>query len=366
MKRENGKHTGSLIIMCLLIAFCILGSTMQDRARAEEIHTAIQAHSGASFLAPENTLAAFRKARETGADGLETDIRMTADGYLVLCHDETINRTSSGSGRISEMTLAELKQYDFGSWFDAEYAGERILTLEEALDAVRKLDFSVFNVELKPTIADADQIVRLTADAIRSSGIEDRIMVSSFDAALLKSMKQYAPEIQVALLSIPNLSVVLLFRLSDCLPLDKPISEYTAKDVQKVPQTVVSILRGFGAKGESAEELLLEVVQGVAAVVPEGTTWPEAEIMIKEQAELVSYVDGLDFQIDYLNCQYNSLTNELLAAMHERGIGVNVWTADSEIILKRILQMQPEGVITNEPGLAAALREELKQSDNPD
>ena len=114
--------------------------------------TMIQAHAGASQLAPENTLAAFRAAKAAGADGFETDVRMTKDQCLVINHDDSIDLTSDGQGNISDMTLAELKQLDFGAWFGPEFEGERILTLEECLSAAKDLDFEIVNLELKPVV----------------------------------------------------------------------------------------------------------------------------------------------------------------------------------------------------------------------
>src|ERR1700694_1070503 len=83
-------------------------------------------HRGAMSLAPENTLAAFALAREVGADGVEFDVQLSADGEVVIIHDHTLERTTDGRGAVAERTLAELKKLDAGRWFDVRYAGERI------------------------------------------------------------------------------------------------------------------------------------------------------------------------------------------------------------------------------------------------
>ena len=108
----------------------------------------IQAHRGASSLAPENTLSAFRAAKMIGADGIETDIRMTRDHQLVLRHEDPSDLTSNGHGSISEMTLEELKNLDFGSWYGEEYAGESILTLQELLAMAEEMNFQVLKQEI--------------------------------------------------------------------------------------------------------------------------------------------------------------------------------------------------------------------------
>ena len=97
----------------------------------------IIAHRGAMGNAPENTAASFKKAIDEKADGIELDVHMTKDGHLVVIHDETIDRTSNGKGLVRDMTLEELRKFDYGSFFDASYAGERILTLEEALEIIK-------------------------------------------------------------------------------------------------------------------------------------------------------------------------------------------------------------------------------------
>ena len=76
------------------------------------------AHRGASGYAPENTMPAFEKALEMGAEGIELDVHLTKDGEIVVIHDHTIDRTSNGTGMVGQFTLEEIKQLDFGSWFD--------------------------------------------------------------------------------------------------------------------------------------------------------------------------------------------------------------------------------------------------------
>jgi glycerophosphoryl diester phosphodiesterase len=94
-------------------------------------------HRGTVKFAPENTMAAFNKAIELGADLLEMDIRETKDGHLVIMHDETVDRTTDGTGMVTDLTLAEIRKLDAGSWFGPQFKGERVPTLEEVLSAIR-------------------------------------------------------------------------------------------------------------------------------------------------------------------------------------------------------------------------------------
>jgi len=142
-------------------------------------------HRGANRLAPENTLPAFRKALEFGVDGFENDVHLTADGHLVVCHDDTVDRTSSGSGLICEKTLDELRALDFGGWFSPDFAGEKIPTLEEFFALCGPL--KVINVEIKHapdgSTAAAPAVVRLA----KEMGVFDKLIISSFDVDMLQA-----------------------------------------------------------------------------------------------------------------------------------------------------------------------------------
>src|SRR5437667_458759 len=107
------------------------------------------AHRGASGNAPENTMAAFKKAVALRANFIETDLQLSRDARLVAIHDATVNRTTNGQGTVHDMTLTELRRLDAGSWFGSEFAGERIPTLDEILAFSKKHDV-VFYLEIKP------------------------------------------------------------------------------------------------------------------------------------------------------------------------------------------------------------------------
>ena len=103
------------------------------------------AHRGGQ---PENTLAAFERAKEEGASAVEVDLEVTKDGHGVLLHDSSVDRTSNGTGRVRELSLDHLKKLDFGAKFGAKFAGEQIPTLHEAVKKCRELDLHMF-LEIK-------------------------------------------------------------------------------------------------------------------------------------------------------------------------------------------------------------------------
>ncbi len=324
----------------------------------------IMAHAGGAYAAPENTLASFRRAREAGANGLETDVRMTKDRCLVLHHDDSIELTSDGEGKISEMTLEELKALDFGAWFSPEYEGERIPTLEECLEEAEELGFEVVNLELKAVssnpadgeISEDNQIyVQETADAVLQSGFADHVMVTSFDRVLLKAMKEYAPDIPAGIVTIPDMTFLSMFDLTQFIPADKPLQDFEADDVKHFPEMLLSILKGFGANGGTPEETLLELVHGIAAATPPGTTYNELIELLAEEADVAAYVKNLDFPTDYVICHYDSLSEELMEEMHKENIQVMAWTPDKEYDLKKVLALFPDGVVTNRPETAVEI-----------
>jgi glycerophosphoryl diester phosphodiesterase len=155
------------------------------------------AHRGASGHAPENTLAAFKKAVTLGATFIETDLQLTRDARLVAIHDDTVHRTTNGKGLVHHMTLAELRRLDAGSWFGSEYAGERIPTLDEVLDFAKKYDV-VFYLEMK--VGGTWGAEHALISGLRDSGQTARIIVISFDPTILSAIRKIEPTVMTGLL----------------------------------------------------------------------------------------------------------------------------------------------------------------------
>jgi glycerophosphoryl diester phosphodiesterase len=159
------------------------------------------AHRGASAAAPPNTLAAFEEALERGADAIEFDVRLCADNVAVVMHDATVDATTNGSGRVANMTLAELKRLDAGSSFDAAFAGERVPTLIEVLETVG--DRLLLNIELKSEDLLGDRLEQAVVDAIDQSALGARVLISSFNPLALRRIQQISPHLATALLYTP-------------------------------------------------------------------------------------------------------------------------------------------------------------------
>lgn len=146
-------------------------------------------HRGSS-LAPENTLAAYEVAKKQGYLYVETDVQFTRDGVPVLIHDNTVNRTSNGTGAVADYTYEELKGLDFGSWVSERYAGTIIPTFEEFLQLCSQLGLKPY-VELKQGVAGEHlpELVRLT----RLYAMEQEVTWISFDGTLLQTLGQLSP-----------------------------------------------------------------------------------------------------------------------------------------------------------------------------
>lgn len=164
----------------------------------------IFAHRGASAYAPENTLSAFELALRQGADAIELDAKLTADGHVVVIHDQTVDRTTEGSGRVKDMRLADLRKLDAGSHFDFAFRGEKIPTLEEVLKAVGQLTYT--NIELTNYGSMTDSLPEKVAALVGRLKLNKRVIFSSFNPLALFRIRRILPDVPIGLLALPGKS----------------------------------------------------------------------------------------------------------------------------------------------------------------
>jgi len=155
----------------------------------------IGGHRGARDTAPENTIAGFEAGRASGAEYLENDVRRSADGVLVMIHDETVDRTSNGRGDVARLTLAELQALDAGSWFAASFAGERIPTFEEFLRWIEARSPFGAVIEAKASGVGAE-----IAEGIARSPTREHLAICSFYPDEIRAAKRARPEVPCVLL----------------------------------------------------------------------------------------------------------------------------------------------------------------------
>ncbi len=158
--------------------------------------TLVIAHRGASAAAPENTLAAFALAAELGADGVELDVQLTADGQLVIFHDDTVTRMTGQPGRVTQMTLAQLKSLDLG-------AGQTVPTLDELFEMLGPA--LLYNIEIKDFRLRDYGIETAVADRVEAHNLQARTLISSFNPLCVRRARRvFSRQVPVALLREPG------------------------------------------------------------------------------------------------------------------------------------------------------------------
>ncbi len=147
-------------------------------------------HRGAPCEAPENTLVSFRKASERGAKWVELDVQLSSDGIPIVIHDNTLDRTTDGSGLVGDHSLKALKNLDAGSWFSSSFIDTKIPTLEEALDLCLVLDLGL-NIEIKPLFSEDTETAQKVLELVetRAHSLRKRLIFSSFEIASLETLR---------------------------------------------------------------------------------------------------------------------------------------------------------------------------------
>ncbi len=214
----------------------------------------IFAHRGVSSHYPENTGAAFYAASKLPIMGIELDVHLTADGEVVVIHDETIDRTSNGTGYVKDYTLQQLRAFDFGSWYADEFAGENIPRLGEVLELFAGTHHRI-NIELKTDVFPYDGIETLVIKEVATFQMTERVIISSFNHESIQLVSQMAPYIETAALfaeilidfttytaGIPtnalHVSLPTAFRKSVGAALEKGaiVRVYTVNDIAKAKE----------------------------------------------------------------------------------------------------------------------------------
>lgn len=161
------------------------------------------AHRGFKGKYPENTMLAFKKAIEAGADGIEFDVHLSKDGEIVIIHDETLERTTDGSGLVGEKTLAQLKKLNASKDYP-DYQVQRILTLREYFDFAKDYDI-ITNIELKTSIIDYPGIEEKVYKVIKEYDLAEKIIISSFNHNSLVNFKKLDQNIKCGVLESSKL-----------------------------------------------------------------------------------------------------------------------------------------------------------------
>lgn len=162
------------------------------------------AHRGASLLFPENTIEALRAAAEMGAEFVETDVQFTRDNKLVIIHDSTLDRTTTGSGHVALSELGQIQALDAGSWKDTKFTGYKVPTLEQYLDCVLELGLGL-QLELKGLPGGEDHLVDLVVAELKNylPSLNGKFFVSSFSERCLQGLANRLPDVKRAVAVAP-------------------------------------------------------------------------------------------------------------------------------------------------------------------
>ena len=240
------------------------------------------AHRGASESYPENTMLAFSKAIEMGCTGIETDVQRTKDGVLVLIHDEYLDRTTDGVGLVCEKKYEELTSLDAGSFKDRRFSTCRIPTLRSFLQFVKNKNITV-NLEIKNSIVKYKDIeIEILYEVFRA-GLEDNVIISSFNHSSIFKIKAVCPRIKVGAL---------------CPVMSNNLNSYISP-----------------------------------------------------------------YRVNYIHPSYNFLTKENIEECKSKNIGINVYTVNDKDDLKKFVELDVDGIITNKPELLCKILKD-KKGDN--
>jgi glycerophosphoryl diester phosphodiesterase len=176
----------------------------------------IIAHRGASAYAPENSLAAFNLALSEGAEGIEFDVRLAADGVPVVFHDESLERIGGQKTRVGEMNSEQLSEVNIGTWFNRRfpeqampaYSNERIPSLTESIDLLSGFGGRIY-IELKCSKNDVRQLVRAVANILRNSNLTKQVIIKSFTLSAISIARELLPGVRTAALFEPGIMTLL-------------------------------------------------------------------------------------------------------------------------------------------------------------
>ncbi|MBX7257837.1 MAG: hypothetical protein K1Y02_15860 [Candidatus Hydrogenedentes bacterium] len=293
------------------LGMSIMTSCAHFVAGAPEGVIDVIAHRGASAYAPENTLAAFRKAHELGADWFELDCTLTKDGKIVVIHDGTLKRTTGVDKPVEALTMAELKKLDAGSWKGSRFAGEPLPSLDESL-SFAKGKLGVY-IEIKDSDDDKELMKQILQ---RVKGIEHA------DDAL---MAELAKLIEAS--GTRNLE--LTRKVIKCVRSHHMGKQVVIQSFSPVVCTIVAA---------EAPELRNEFLGGEDKDRP--GSWEE----------YLAY--GFTIGVDGFNPNKESLNADRLRDLHAKGKSVAVWTVDDPSDMKRFAEWGVDSIITNKPDVA--------------
>lgn len=288
------------------------------RAGAPEGAIDVIAHRGASAYRPENTLAAFHHAVELNADWFELDCTVARDLTVVVVHDTTLDRTTSGAGAVSDFTIAQLRDLDAGTWFAPEYAQERVPTLGEALDL-----------------------------AERKIGVYCEIKNSDDDSALMDDILERMADVEVR---TPDTDALMMAMIEHSLTRNLPLTRNAIEAIRERNMEKDVVIQSFSPivcaiSSIEAPDIRTELLAAKDEDHPE--RW---DVYLR-------WLRLLD--VPGFNISKGSVTEELVKEMHSEGRTVAVWTVDDPSDMRRLAEWGVDAIITNKPDVCLEVLTEM-------
>jgi glycerophosphoryl diester phosphodiesterase len=308
-----------LIVLLILPLFFISSCKKESKDPAESLDDYISqnkplitAHRGFAEVAPENTMSAFEAALKAGADASEFDVHMTADGTLVVFHDDTIGRTTNGSGVLKELNYEYLSTLDAGSWKDPKFAGEKIPTLHQTLTFFQNNNM-VAVLEIK--VADiVDEVLAM----LYETKMDKRTVIISFEESAISKIVSEKPEIP---------ALLLLYG-------EGYMTGSTQNKVNNISQKAEEI----GTKYVGPFSFQLEKLAPAL--------WADAI------HNLTNNIDPGELPL--------ALDAETVAALHEKGYLIDAWTVDSEANIRDLVTSEVDFLTTNYLERAIRIKKEVQ------
>lgn len=305
--------------LVLAAGVLIMSGCVTFRAGAPAGAVDVIAHRGASAYRPENTLSAFQLAADQQADWFELDCTLARDYAVVVIHDDTLDRTTPGEGPVKDFTLPELSQFEAGSWFSAEYEGEPLPTLDQALTLAKKEKIGVY-CEIKNSHDDdalmAEILERTKDDAVRTPAV-DGLMMAMIEHSLTRNL---------------------------------PLTRNCIREIRERHMEQAVVIQSFSP-----------IVCAIALIeAPEIRT---ELLAAKDEDEPERWDQYLRWtallNVPGFNTNNSSLTQELLDQMHKEGRTVAVWTVDNPEDMKRLAEWGVDSIITNKPDVCIQVLEDM-------
>lgn len=304
MKTIKTLHLNNILIICFILITLVFSTSCTKQIEQNESismdkfqtdnGTIIAAHRGYAAIAPENTIASFQAAVDYGADACEFDVQISKDGTLIVMHDDSVDRTTNGEGKISKLTDEYLRTLDAGSWKGQEFKGEKIPTLEETLIFLKQNNM-VALLEIKASSI-ADAVVEL----LYQTEMESKTLIISFDEKSIKNIKENHPEIPAVLL---------------------------------LPKRYM-----FGAAEIKAAKIMSKAKKiGTTDIGP--FSFQMEDLTDEDKDNLSKGVDPGELVL--------ALDSETISILHKNGYRIDAWTVDSVENIKELIKSNVDVLTTN-------------------